>query len=164
MLWVCTTEVPFRSPDGSLYVQIDGVAKRSPLGILFANAYMAKIEDDVISSLNFPPHIYRRFVDDIFVEVRDEDDLEQLRLKLDESSVLNFTSESGTGNRLPFLDVEVKMSEGQHQLRVYRKLTNLGMPAVSALIVIRLASSVAMLGGRSSPAPHGHSCTRSCRS
>ena len=126
MLRVCTTEAPFRSPDGSLYVQTDGVAMGSPLGVLFANSYMAKVEGDVIGSLNFPPHIYRRFVDDIFVEVRNEDDLEQLRLKLEEASVLKFTSESGTSNRLPFLDVEVKISEGQHQLSVYRKPTSLG--------------------------------------
>ena len=126
MLRVCTTEAPFRSPDGSLYLQTDGVAMGSPLGVLFANAYMAKVEDDVINSLDAPPHIYKRYVDDIFTEVRNPDDLEQLRLKLEERSVLRFTSEMGTGNKLPFLDVEVKISDGQHQLSVHRKTTNLG--------------------------------------
>ena len=126
MLRICTTEAPFRSPDGNLYLQTDGVAMGSPLGVLFANAYMAKVEGDVISSLNEAPHIYRRFVDDIFVEVRNEGDLEQLRLKLEHLSVLHFTSELGVGNKLPFLDVEVDISDGQHQLSVYRKPTNLG--------------------------------------
>ena len=85
MLRTCTTEAPFRSHDGSLYIQTDGVMMGSPLGVLFANAYMGKVEGDVISSMNSPPHIYRRFVDDIFVEVRNEDDLEQLRLKIEEA-------------------------------------------------------------------------------
>ena len=90
MLRVCTTEAPFRSPDGSLYLQTDGVAMGSPLGVLFANAYMAKVEDDVINSLDVPPHIFKRYVDDIFVEVRNGNDLEQLRLKLEDRSVLCF--------------------------------------------------------------------------
>ena len=98
----------------------------SPLGVLFANAYMAKVEGDTINSLDEAPHIYRRFVDDIFVEVRDERDLERLRFKLENLSVLHFTSELGVGNKLPFLDVEVEISDGQHQLSVYRKPTNLG--------------------------------------
>ena len=126
MLRVCTTEAPFRSPDGSLYLQTDGVAMGSPLGVLFANAYMAKVEDDVISSLDPPPHIYRRYVDDMFVEVGDENDLEQLRLKFEDRSLLHFTKEVGIGNKLPFLDVEVKIADGQHQLSVHRKLTNQG--------------------------------------
>ena len=40
--------------------------------------------------------------------------------------MLRFTSEIGTGHKLPFLDVQVEISDGQHQLSVYRKSTNLG--------------------------------------
>ena len=45
LLLVCATEAPFRAPDGKLYVQKDGVAMRSPLGVLFANAYMCHVEE-----------------------------------------------------------------------------------------------------------------------
>ena len=44
LLRSCTTEAPFRSPDGKLFLQIDGVAKGSPLGPTFANFYMGNLE------------------------------------------------------------------------------------------------------------------------
>lgn len=45
LLLACTTESPFRSPCGQLYMQVDGVAMGSPLGVLFANAYMCYTEE-----------------------------------------------------------------------------------------------------------------------
>ena len=40
LLIACTTQAPFRSPDGRTFVQIEGVAMGSPLGPTFANFYM----------------------------------------------------------------------------------------------------------------------------
>ncbi|XP_076043851.1 uncharacterized protein LOC143026947 [Oratosquilla oratoria] len=42
LLETCTTEVPFRCPEGKLYMQTDGVSMGSPLGVLFAQAFMAE--------------------------------------------------------------------------------------------------------------------------
>ena len=47
LLELCTKEAPFWSPDGQLYVQIEGVAMGSPLGPTFANFYMGEIEKRV---------------------------------------------------------------------------------------------------------------------
>ena len=44
MLRLCTTKAPFRAPDGKLFYQIDGIAMGSPLGPLFAEAFMARVE------------------------------------------------------------------------------------------------------------------------
>jgi len=44
LLLVCTTETPFRLPNGDAYLQIDGVSMGSPLGPLFANFYMADLK------------------------------------------------------------------------------------------------------------------------
>ena len=44
MLDACTREAPFRSPEGRLYLQVDGIAMGSPLGVLFAESYMSFIE------------------------------------------------------------------------------------------------------------------------
>ena len=49
MLKACTTESPFRGPDGQLYRQKDGVAMGSPLGPIFANFYMCEIEGKVLT-------------------------------------------------------------------------------------------------------------------
>ena len=44
LLHICTKEAPFRDQRGNLWKQIDGFAMDSPLGVLFANAYMGFIE------------------------------------------------------------------------------------------------------------------------
>ena len=47
LLQLCTKEAPFCDQGGNLYNQIDGVAMGSPLGVLFANAYMGFVEQGV---------------------------------------------------------------------------------------------------------------------
>ena len=74
MLEICTAEAPFRCPQGKLYVQKDGVAMGSPLGVLFAEAFMAHIEATVITPHN-KPKIYCRYIDDIFISAADNDSI-----------------------------------------------------------------------------------------
>ncbi|XP_076037765.1 uncharacterized protein LOC143023137 [Oratosquilla oratoria] len=62
MLMACTSEASFKCPLGNLYVQTDGVAMGSPLGVLFAQAFMAHVEEEVISNLPIKPSLYRRFI------------------------------------------------------------------------------------------------------
>ena len=125
MLSICTKESPFRCPEGKLYRQTDGVAMGSPLGVLFAEAYMAHVENEVFSGIA-TPHIYCRYVDDVFVDIEDFDQLETLKTQLEAKSVLKFTIDSSVNNKLPFLDVDVDASSGKFITRVYRKPTNTG--------------------------------------
>ncbi|XP_069185192.1 uncharacterized protein [Procambarus clarkii] len=66
----CTKEAPFISQQGDMYLQIDGVAMGFPLGVLFANFYMGTIENRFFSSRQ-KPTVYYRYVDDIFIIVKD---------------------------------------------------------------------------------------------
>ena len=125
LLRVCTTEAPFQHIDGSLYRQKEGVAMGSPLGPTFANFYMANVEKEVLQNEVLRPAIYTRYVDDIFVVVRDEEHLKQLQSSLQEKSVLNFTYEIGN-NKLPFLDVLIETSDDKYNTSVYVKKTNTG--------------------------------------
>ena len=93
LLLACTTKAPFRCPEGKLYVQKDGVAMGSPLGVLFAQAFMSHIEHLAIQNQIVKPHIYCRYIDDIFVCVENETHIERLRSSLQELSGLNFTVE-----------------------------------------------------------------------
>ena len=68
--------------------------------------------------------IYCRYVDDIFVVVRNEEHLLQLEQQLESSSVLNFTNETIVNGKMPFLDVNIKSDNGQFVSDVYRKSTN----------------------------------------
>ena len=67
LLKTCTTEVPFRDMDKHIYVQRDGVGMGSPLGVTFANFFMAEVEDRAIDNISCAPSIYGRYIDDIFV-------------------------------------------------------------------------------------------------
>ena len=48
LLCACTLEVSFCCPSGKIYYQVDGVAMGSPLGVLFANAFMSHVENQVL--------------------------------------------------------------------------------------------------------------------
>ena len=78
MLELCTKEAPFRSPNGNMYLQIEGVAMGSPLGPTFANFYMGHLEEKVFEQQN-KPNIYARYVDDVFVQVESEQELIKLK-------------------------------------------------------------------------------------
>ena len=126
LLKACTKDAPFRGPDGQLYVQTEGVAMGSPLGPLFANFYMAHVENDVLSDPDVTPSTYVRYVDDCFVDVTDVNSLLNLIAKFESRSVLKFTYELSKDNVIPFLDVLVERGHNQFHTSVYRKATNTG--------------------------------------
>ena len=126
LLRACTMEVPFRSPDGKMYYQIQGVGMGSPLGPTFANFYMCNLENRILQQPELRPKTYCRYVDDIYVDVRDETHLVALRDAMENSSVLKFTYEVSNNNRLPFLDVMIDGQNNSYSTSVYRKSTDAG--------------------------------------
>ena len=54
--------------DYLLYKQVDGVTMVSPLGPIFANAFIRHYEKEWLGNcpIHFKPMIYKRYVDDIF--------------------------------------------------------------------------------------------------
>ncbi|XP_076066916.1 uncharacterized protein LOC143040109 [Oratosquilla oratoria] len=109
-----------------LYRQVDGVAMSSPLGDLFAIFFMGMVEREVFSTTSKPP-IYVRYVDDIFVLVKDRRKLEGLRSNLQRVSGLNFTTENSINRQLPFLDEKVEASSQHFRTGVYTKPTHPGL-------------------------------------
>ena len=126
LLEICTMEAPFTDHKGQLYVQVDGVAMGSPLGVLFANFYMGTIEERVFSIIP-RPRLYYRYIDDTFVSVSSEEELNRLKRTFEENSVLKFTFENDNDGSLPFLDVLVKQEEDRYVTSVYKKPTNEGL-------------------------------------
>ena len=98
----------------------------SPLGPLFANFYMASIENEVLSSPDIAPHIYLRYVDDCLLNVRDISQLQEIISEFEKHSVLHFTFELAKDNTIPFLDVLVEAANNEFITSVYRKPTNTG--------------------------------------
>lgn len=98
----------------------------SPLGVLFAEAYMAHIESLALNGMDAQPFTYCRYIDDIFVDTQSEQQLLDLKSKLEEISVLKFTIEMAVNHKISFLDVAVDALDGQYITSVYRKPTDTG--------------------------------------
>ncbi|XP_076031972.1 uncharacterized protein LOC143019880 [Oratosquilla oratoria] len=126
MLLACTSGAPFKCPLDNLYIQTDGVAMGSPLGVLFAQAIMVHVEEEVISNLPIKPTLYRSYIDYIFGCVNDLCLLEKDRSNLQEVSGLKISVELNNNNKLPFLDVLVDTSSNDFITSVYHKPTITG--------------------------------------
>jgi hypothetical protein len=98
----------------------------SPLGPTFAEFYMCELENRVLLDAQIKPDLYCRYVDDIFVIVRDEVHMMELRAALERNSVLTFTYEFGQNHTLPFLDILVQDDNNSFVTKVYRKPTDVG--------------------------------------
>ena len=121
LLRSCTTSSPFKHIDGSLYLQTDGIAMGSPLGVAFADFFMSFVENKVLGDQDLCPKTYARYVDDCFVVVRDRKHLEDLKNAMELESGLEFTYELGVENKLNFLDVNINSSELVYTTSVYKK-------------------------------------------
>lgn len=127
LLQACTKEVPFYGPDGNMYNQIDGVAMGSPLGVLFANFYMGTLEEEIFSQHpELKPPIYARYIDDVFINTSNEEEVLKLLQAFKSNSLLNFTHEMEENQKLPFLDVLVHRNSTSFATEVFVKSTNLG--------------------------------------
>ncbi|XP_064089209.1 uncharacterized protein LOC135203407 [Macrobrachium nipponense] len=78
LLDICTKRAPFSTHRGQMFHPKDGVAMGSPLGVLFANFYMGAIEERVFTQSQHPRK-YAHYIDDVFVQVDTEDEVEALR-------------------------------------------------------------------------------------
>ena len=125
LLELCTRGAPFTAPDGKMYLQVEGVAMGSPLGPTFANFYMGNLENKVFDKID-KPSIYVRYVDDCFLQIDNEKQLDILKYHFEKNSVLKFTYELSVDKKLPFLDVLVESTQNKFGTTVYHKPTNLG--------------------------------------
>lgn len=127
LLVICTTKTPFKSHEGKIYQQIDGVSMGSPLGPTFANFYMCHLENETFkSNPQLKPMVYCRFVDDILLIVDNFDQLLVLKRIFEENSVLKFTFEIETCKKIAFLDTLLDRSNNKLTTSVYSKPTNSG--------------------------------------
>ena len=126
LLELCIKRSPFKCPKGYIYYQIEGVAMGSPLGPTFANFYMGDLEERIFNDLNNKPIKYARYVDDIYLQTNNEEEIRTLKQRFEAASVLKFTIELSIENKIPFLDVMVRMNSDSFTTTVYRKPTNMG--------------------------------------
>ena len=108
-----------------LYQQKDGVSMGNPLAPTMANFFLGYLEENLFRTTE-PDHpaFYARYVDDIFCVFRSDVDFLNFFGKLNSlHPSLQFTYEE-SGPTLPFLDVEVRLSERGCETCIFRKCTN----------------------------------------
>ena len=128
MLILCTQGSAFTTSEGDIYKQVDGVSMGSPLGPLFANTYMAFVEDTVLSSKpHLKPKLYCRYVDDIFMVVDSLKTLETLKNEMTSISGLQFTQNIERNKHIHFLDVNITKFQNNINTTVFVKPTSNGI-------------------------------------
>ena len=110
--------------DVEYYIQVDGVAMRSPLDPTLANAFLCYYEKKSLRECpeKFLPKVYKKYVEDIFVTF---DSYSQLLKFVDymnhQHSNLKFTFEVEQNNSFSFLDVKICKENDRFTTSIYRK-------------------------------------------
>ncbi|MPC54633.1 hypothetical protein E2C01_048556 [Portunus trituberculatus] len=86
--------------------------------------FTGTIEESILK--NNKLHIYGCYVDDIFVCIKDQRQLQQLKQHQSEASILTFTHEVAVNGNLPFLDVLTTATNVGFITTVYTKPSNQG--------------------------------------
>ena len=122
---ICTQQSHFQF-QRKFYDQINGVAMSSPLGPLFANAFMSSFETKHINQLNtLGVKRWLRYVDDVFATIESREKAATILEFLNKQHPsLKFTIEHEDRDRL---DVTVVRNVGKYTTTIYRKPTFTGV-------------------------------------
>ena len=116
--------------NGNYYRQLDGVAMGSPLGPLFANAFLCHYEKEWLNQCphNITPMFYKRYVDDIFVLLKSSDHLNAFVNYMNSRHVnMTFTFENEVDGIMSFLDIKVYRDCNGFLTSIHRKQTFSGV-------------------------------------
>ena len=101
LLILCTRNVHFTF-NNEIYIQNDGVAMESPLAPIPARIFMVELEKTLVPILKQHIKNWRRYVDDIFIYVKNG----SIEYVLSVSELfypnIKFTNEKEVNNTLPF--------------------------------------------------------------
>ena len=83
-----------------------------------AIAFMSKVEAPVI---NIRPKLYCRYIDDCFVICSTQEEMDKcFDLLNEQSEYVKFTREKPKTNWLPFLNVQVSLTDSAYNTKCYR--------------------------------------------
>ena len=123
LLTLCTKHVHF-SFNIEIYIQPDGVATGSPLGLVIGNVFMVELETTLVPKLQDHVQKWRRFVDDTFAYVKIGSVEYVLSVLNSFHKNIKFTYEEEQNNTLPFLDVLFIRDCEKRNTNVYRNDTH----------------------------------------
>ena len=107
------------------YLQIHGTAMGTRIPPSFANLFLGYFEDNALEKAPFYPHVWLRYIDDIFMIWTEGAD--NLKVFIDYLNnihpTIKFTSSHSYTN-VPFLDVNVSLNNGNILTDLYAKPTD----------------------------------------
>uniref|UniRef100_A0A0K0D9Z5 Reverse transcriptase domain-containing protein n=1 Tax=Angiostrongylus cantonensis TaxID=6313 RepID=A0A0K0D9Z5_ANGCA len=104
---------------GNYYAQIRGLAMGQRLAPSLAIAFMSKVEAPVT---DLGPLLYYRYIDDCFVLCSTQEKMDKcFKLLNEQTEYIKFTREKPKENWLPFLNVQINLSENGYITNWYRK-------------------------------------------
>ena len=95
--------------NNKIFSQVDGIAMGSPVGPVFADIFVNHLEEKLMPILTSNGVLFwRRFVDDMFVILKNSVDKDKLLATLNSfDNNIVFTGEDEVDNSLPFLDINI---------------------------------------------------------
>ena len=111
---------------GKFYEQVEGAAMSSPISPIVANLYMESFEVRALQSSPNPPSVWKRFVDDTFINMKKAHKEEFLtHLNSVDNNIQFTTEEPRPDGPLPFLDILITPDKDDRlDTTVYRKPTH----------------------------------------
>ncbi|KAK6733756.1 hypothetical protein RB195_017488 [Necator americanus] len=107
---------------GNYFAQIRGLAMGERLAPTLAIAFMAKIEAPIWETR---PLLYCRYIDDCFLVCSSQAEMDNcFKILNEQSEYIKFTRDKPKGEWLPFLNVQVHISNRTHRTKWYRKPSN----------------------------------------
>jgi predicted GIY-YIG superfamily endonuclease len=105
-----------------IYTQREGLFIGNPLSPILAELFMGRLEKEMKKEKWFP-RFYLRFVDDIIVVIKKDDNIVLNELN-SRHAAINFTIEKESEGKLPFLDLMIHREKDKITLDIYRKPTD----------------------------------------
>ena len=104
---------------GKYYTQLRGLAMGQRLAPVLAVLFMSRIEGPVIERR---PLMYCRYIDDCFVATSTQSEMDELFNILNaQSQYITFTREVPCEGWLPYLNCQVRVTNGEYNVKWYRK-------------------------------------------
>ena len=131
-LELCTQDAVFIF-NGSLYMQIDGIAMGNPISASLCNAFLAIKEQQWLEACppTFKPLLYKRYVDDTLLFFASEDHIDLfLHFLNNQPTPIAFTKEKEDNGHIAFLDLNIYRHESPlttFSTSVFRKKTFTGL-------------------------------------
>ena len=109
------TKESFFTFNNKFYIQLDGVAMRSPIGPILANIFLSHHEENWLNKcpIEFKLSFYTRYADDVFVLFESPESTHSFHEYMpSKHQNINFTVEKENIGSLSFLNVKICCKNG----------------------------------------------------